>query len=168
MFGSISRYKGIDTVLEALHGFSEFPVSLVIAGECRDANLADELNQLIERVPALHAVEWCRGFVPESEVQGFFERADAVLLPYRHIDQSGVLLTAYRFGIPVLAFDVGSFADYVNEDTGVVVTERTPAGLQEGFVRLKMRLPDLDREKIRDFARGYLWEKTVRVLLPRY
>jgi glycosyltransferase involved in cell wall biosynthesis len=168
MFGSISRYKGIDIALEALRGFTDFPVSLVIAGECRDASLADELNQLIERVPAEHSVEWRRGFIPEPEVQAFFERADAVLLPYRHIDQSGVLLTAYRFGIPVLAFNVGSFADYVNDETGLVVTERTPAGLQTGFRQLKARMPQLQRERVRALARCYLWEETVRVLLPHY
>lgn len=168
MFGSVSRYKGIDIALEALHEFTDFPVSLVIAGECRDPDLADELNRLIEHIPAMHAVEWRRGFVPESEVQACFERADAVLLPYRHIDQSGVLLTAYRFGIPVLAFDVGSFADYVTPETGVVVTERTPAGLRAGFRYMKDRLPELQREKIRTAARRYLWEETVRVLLPHY
>ncbi len=168
MFGAISRYKGIDIALEALREFTDFPVLLVIAGECRDANLASELDRLIERIPAMHAVEWRRGFVSESEVQAFFERADAVLLPYRHIDQSGVLLTAYRFGIPVLAFDVGSFADYVTQETGVVVTERTPAGLRAGFRHMKDRLPELQREKIRTAARRYLWEETVRVLLPHY
>lgn len=168
MFGSVSRYKGIDIALDALREFSDFPVFLVIAGECRDPDLADELNHLIERIPAMHAVEWRRGFVPESEVQACFERADAVLLPYRHIDQSGVLLTAYRFGIPVLAFDVGSFADYVTPETGVVVTERTPAGLRSGFRHMKDRLPELQREKIRTFARRFLWEETVRVLLPHY
>lgn len=168
MFGSVSRYKGIDTALDALREFSDFPVSLVIAGECRDSGLADELNRLIERIPAMHVVEWQRGFVPESEVQACFECADAALLPYRHIDQSGVLLTAYRFGIPVLAFDVGSFADYVTHETGVVVTERTPAGLRAGFRHLKERMPELQREKIRTVARRYLWEETVRVLLPHY
>ena len=96
------------------------------------------------------------------------ERAGGVLLPYRHIDQSGVLLTAYRFGIPVLAFDVGSFADYVTHETGVVVTERTPTGLRAGFRHMKDRLPELQREKIRTAARRYLWEETVRVLLPHY
>lgn len=168
MFGSVLRYKGIDIALEALRTFPDFPVSLVIAGECRDAVLADELTQLIARIPAKHSVEWRRGFIPESEVQAIFEDADAVLLPYRHIDQSGVLLTAYRFGIPVLAFDVGSFADYVTDLTGVIVHECTPVGLQHGFVRMKAHLTDLDRENIRTVARQYLWEKCVRVLLASY
>lgn len=168
MFGSISRYKGIDIALEALCDFTDFPVSLEIAGECRDAKLADELTRLIERIPAMHTVEWRRGFIPEQDVQAYFERADSVLLPYRHIDQSGVLLTAYRFGIPVLAFDVGSFADYVTHETGVIVTERTPAGLRDGIRQLKTRLPELHREQIRAVAHRYLWEETVRVLLPHY
>lgn len=168
MFGSVSRYKGVDIALDALLTFTDFPVSLVIAGECRDAALAGELAQAMARIPPLHTIEWRRGFIPESEVQAIFEAADAVLLPYRHIDQSGVLLTAYRFGIPVLAFDVGSFADYVSDSTGVIVDERTPGCLQQGLVRLKARLSELDREAVRAVAQNYLWEKTVRVLLAAY
>jgi glycosyltransferase involved in cell wall biosynthesis len=168
MFGSVSRYKGIDIALAALSNFPDFPVALSIVGPCRDAKLATELDELVAQVPKPHRAAWNRDYAEESAVQGIFERADAVLLPYRHIDQSGVLLTAYRFGIPVLAFDVGSFAHYVTPETGIVVSERTSTGLQGGMRMLGNRLSQFDREKVRDVARRYLWEHTVGVLLPHY
>lgn len=168
IFGSVLRYKGVDIALEALCDFRDFPVSVLIVGQCRDECLAEELTVLISRVPSMHQVEWRRGFVPEKDVQGFFESSDAVLLPYRHIDQSGVLLTAYRFGKPVLAFDVGSFSEYVNSETGVLVTDRTSTGLQYGFRQIRKLLPRLQRDAILNFARRYLWVETVRVLASRY
>lgn len=168
MFGAVSRYKGIDIALEALRNFPDFPVTLSIVGACKDARLAAELGKLVADIPAPHCVTWRRDYVEESAVQGVFESADAVLLPYRHIDQSGVLLTAYRFGIPVLAFDVGSFAHYVTPETGIVLTERTATGLQQGMRMLRARLGQFDREKVRDIARKHLWENTVGVLLPLY
>lgn len=168
MFGAVSRYKGIDIALEALSNFPDFPVALSIVGACKDARLAAELDKLVAEVPAPHCATWRLDYVEESAVQGVFESADAVLLPYRHIDQSGVLLTAYRFGIPVLAFDVGSFAHYVTPETGIVVSERTATGLQQGMRMLRERLGQFDREKVRDIARHHLWENTVGVLLPHY
>ena len=42
---------------------------------------------------------------------GYFRRADLVVLPYREIDQSGVLFTALAFGKPLLLSDVGGFPE---------------------------------------------------------
>ena len=39
----------------------------------------------------------------------FFKAADVLVLPYRHIYQSGVLFLGYSFGLPVLAADRGLF-----------------------------------------------------------
>jgi glycosyltransferase involved in cell wall biosynthesis len=168
MFGLVARYKGIDIALAALEGLSDFAVSLSIVGMCRDSALAAELDALIARVPHPHRASWQRAYVEENAVQSIFEQADAVLLPYRHIDQSGVLLTAYRFGIPVLAFDVGSFARYVTPETGIVISDRTAGGLQHGLRMLHRQLSQFDRDRVRDVARRYQWENTVRVLLPYY
>ena len=47
----------------------------------------------------------------DGEVPAFFRRADLVVLPYREIDQSGVLFTALAFGKPLLLSDVGGFPE---------------------------------------------------------
>ena len=41
-------------------------------------------------------------FVSGAELAGAFRAADLVVLPYREIDQSGVLFTALAFGKPLL------------------------------------------------------------------
>ena len=41
-------------------------------------------------------------FVADAEVAAYFRRADLVVLPYREIDQSGVLFTALAFGAPLV------------------------------------------------------------------
>lgn len=168
MFGSVSRYKGIDIALDALQGITDFPVTLEIVGACRDSVYAAELDAMIAAMPAPHRVTWQRDYVAENEVQHIFEYADAVLLPYRHIDQSGVLLTSYRFGIPVLAFAVGAFPEYVTFETGMVLTDKSVPGLRKGIRELRANLGRFDRNQVRSFARQYLWENTVRVLLPHY
>lgn len=168
MFGAVARYKGIDLAIAALNGLYEPRVALTIVGMCRDAVLAGEIEAALDKVPSGHRASWRREYVPENAVQTIFESADGVLLPYRHIDQSGVLLTAYRFGVPVLAFNVGAFADYITPETGVVVDDRSVQGLQAAIRQMHRRIGEFDRETIHRFASQYLWQNTVRVLLPHY
>jgi len=53
--------------------------------------------------------------IAESEVPELFRSATAVVLPYREIDQSGVLMTAIAFGKPVLATRVGGVPEVVQD-----------------------------------------------------
>src|SRR5205807_9193447 len=50
-------------------------------------------------------------FIDDNELPAYFRRADLVVLPYREIDQSGVLFTALAFGKPLLLSDVGGFPE---------------------------------------------------------
>lgn len=43
--------------------------------------------------------------------RGLFKRADIVALPYREIDQSGVLHTALAFGKPLVLSNIGGFTE---------------------------------------------------------
>jgi glycosyltransferase involved in cell wall biosynthesis len=47
------------------------------------------------------------GYVPDSEVTAWFSAAEAAVLPYRRIEQSGVASMAIALGVPVLASRVG-------------------------------------------------------------
>src|SRR6185437_7545374 len=49
--------------------------------------------------------------IGDDELPAYFRRADLVVLPYREIDQSGVLFTALAFGRPLLVSDVGGLPE---------------------------------------------------------
>lgn len=168
LFGAVLRYKGIDTLLQALDYLIDQPLTVDIVGLCRDAAYTDELEQLIVSAPPNHHINWRQAYIAEEEVQGIFESADAVVLPYRHIDQSGVLLSAYRFGTPVIAFDVGAFADYIKDHTGILAPDTTPLGLAAGIRSFSEKTQHFSRDEIRSYARNYLWENTVESLLSSY
>ncbi|MGA9587850.1 MAG: glycosyltransferase, partial [Terracidiphilus sp.] len=53
---------------------------------------------------------------------------------YKEIFQSGVLFLAYRFGLPVVATDVGSFReDIIEGSTGFLATSGEPADLAKAI-----------------------------------
>lgn len=107
-FGLVRPYKGVDLLLEAFAGAPEDAVLLIVGMPRMPieplARRARELG-LAERVRFV-----CR-FVPDEELPSYFRRADVVALPYREIDQSGVLYTALAFGTPLLLSDVGGFGE---------------------------------------------------------
>ncbi len=101
-FGLMRPYKGIDLLLEAWRGIED--AELWIAGAPRM-----DISEL--RASAPPGVRFVPRFIGDSELPAYFRRADLVVLPYREIDQSGVLFTALAFGKPLLLSDVGGFPE---------------------------------------------------------
>ena len=55
------------------------------------------------------------------EVEFFFKAADALVLPYKFIFQSGLVFLAMTFNIPVIAKNVGGLSyDILENETGIV------------------------------------------------
>jgi glycosyltransferase involved in cell wall biosynthesis len=112
-FGLLRPYKGIDVLLEAFREVDG--AELWIAGMPRMP--LEPLHELATR--ARGNVRFVPRFVPDPEIPAFFRRADVVVLPYREIEQSGVLSTALAFGKPIVASAVGGFPE-VAERHGAV------------------------------------------------
>lgn len=77
------------------------------------------------------------GFVPGDIMATFFQRASLVALPYLSSTSSGVLMTAYAFGKPVVATNISVFSDYVEEGvTGLLVPTANVERLADAITRL--------------------------------
>jgi glycosyltransferase involved in cell wall biosynthesis len=64
-------------------------------------------------------------------------RAAVVVLPYRRIDQSGVLFAALALGRPLVATRVGGFAEVVEQHgAGLVVPPEDPAALAAALIEV--------------------------------
>lgn len=77
------------------------------------------------------------GFVPGNVMATFFQRASLVALPYLSAASSGVLMTAYVFGKPVVATNISGLSEYVEEGvTGLLVRPSDVEQLADAIVRL--------------------------------
>jgi glycosyltransferase involved in cell wall biosynthesis len=101
-FGLLRPYKGVDVLLEAFRSVDG--AELWIAGMPRMP-----LEPL--RAAAGPNVRFVPRFVTDDEIPALFRRADVVVLPYREIDQAGVLYTALAFGKPLVLSRVGGFPE---------------------------------------------------------
>jgi glycosyltransferase involved in cell wall biosynthesis len=111
--------------------------------------------------------------IPEADLELYFQAADVALLPYTEGDfQSGVLFLAYRFGLPVVASNVGSFpGDIVSGMLGYLFEAGNPralaASLDQFFQYLYPR-SDL-RQSIRAYTQQqYSWEQAAAVTYELY
>jgi glycosyltransferase involved in cell wall biosynthesis len=108
-FGLLRPYKGIDVLIEAFREVEG--AELWIVGMPRMP--VDPLREAAARVGA--TVRFVPRFVTDPEIPAYFRRADVVALPYRQIDQSGVLYTALAFGKSMVLTDVGGFGEVARE-----------------------------------------------------
>jgi glycosyltransferase involved in cell wall biosynthesis len=176
-FGNIAPYKGLEYLVEAFRqilGRGEAH-RLIIAG--RPKNCEDywiPLQEAIREDVQKGRILLRANFIPDEETEVYFKAADILVLPYRHIYQSGVLFLGYNFGIPVLAADVGSLKDEIVEGhTGFVFRPEDPVDLAAAiekyfssdlYAELSKR-----RQEIRDYAaERYSWAKVGRMTMGVY
>jgi glycosyltransferase involved in cell wall biosynthesis len=126
-FGLMRPYKGIDVLLEAWRGIEDAELWVVGLPKMDVAPL---------RAAAPPNVRFVPRFVVDREIPAFFRRADLVVLPYREIDQSGVLFTALAFGKALLLSAVGGFPEVAATGAAELVPPGDPAALHVALGRL--------------------------------
>lgn len=142
-FGFLRPYKGLDVLLDALEMLPDESIHLTVAGEAWD-----DCRDVVERLRRMEGpgVETHIEFVPESTAARLFQRADAVVLPYRAASGSAVTSLAYGFGKPIIASRVGGLIDAVAEgETGLFFNPGDPGDL----ARI---LRGITREQLRDMS----------------
>ncbi|MEZ4629998.1 MAG: glycosyltransferase family 4 protein [Deinococcales bacterium] len=104
-FGGTRYDKGVDLAIKALAGLDD-DIHLLIAGKAEDFDAAT-LTTLIQQHQLETRVHLHLNFIPDAQTPSYFEAADAVLLPYRHIfaGQSGPLTLAAVYERPVISSD---------------------------------------------------------------
>lgn len=167
LFGKIAPYKGVDLLLNALRGTS-FPFRLVLAGASPFPDYRAKLLSSIQSHPRQQDIVWHDGYVDENAMSDLFRSADVLVLPYRHIDQSGVLFQALRFGIPIVASRVGSFDEIVTPEVGELAAAGDVSDLGSALERWFARRTSFSRDKIRSIGKTYEWPKTVDALRGTY
>lgn len=167
-FGYIRAYKGVDLLLQAFdEAAAVLPdLTLVVAGKPHSKELGTQFANQIEQMVAKNRVKYVPAFIPNEEVSLYFDAADAIALPYKHIDHSGIVHLAYSFGKPIIATEVGDFKETIEEDrSGYVAPPNDVAGLAKSLkdafcdpVRLQQlgqHIEELNRTK-------YAWEEISR------
>ncbi|WP_135820853.1 glycosyltransferase [Halostella litorea] len=172
-FGNVKPYKGVDVLIDAV---ARLPPEvrqksrIVIAG--RPHGSADKLKQRARKQGVTESITWELGFIEHECVGAYFKESDIVVFPYRHIDQSGALMTALPFGKPVIATEVGGFADVLTDGVhGRLVPPDNADALSNALADV---LTDKDRraemgDAVAELADNtYSWERIAEMTTELY
>jgi glycosyltransferase involved in cell wall biosynthesis len=168
-FGNIAPYKGLDQLIKALIYLKgqRKNIKLVVAGRIKqDCQVYwESVKKIIEENDLAGSIIYRIEYIPEEEAEIYFKSADVLILPYKHIFQSGVIFTAYHFGLPVVASDVGSLRDDIIEGkTGFVCRPNDPEDLARKILLyyesdVFKNLAANRKELIQYAKEKYSWEK---------
>lgn len=150
--GQVKRYKAPDIVARLVASLSPDRCELVIAGQCKDPDLGSELTTIAAGVSN---VDIQLGYLEDAALEALIDGADAVILPYRDILNSGSALMALSRFRPVIAPRLGSLVDLQNEVgeawvwlyEGDLTTEKLAAALDWARQPRDPRGPDLSRQE---------------------
>jgi glycosyltransferase involved in cell wall biosynthesis len=121
-FGNINQYKGLDTLLKAIARLSSHQknkVRLLVLGKPREP-MEHYFN--ISKIHNLESlITWDLRFIPENMLDAIYSSATIFVLPYRHIDQSAVLMSILKYGKPIIASDADGFSEILTHDHNALI-----------------------------------------------
>jgi glycosyltransferase involved in cell wall biosynthesis len=174
-FGNIAPYKGLEILINAFQLIPRHDdFQLIIAGRPKGSEKYwIAIQESIEKDIQSGRVLMRSDYIPDDETEIFFKAADVLVLPYRHVYQSGVLFLGYSFGLPVIAADVGSLRDEIVEGkTGFIFKPGDPDDLAKTIERyfasdlytdLKSRRPEIREYAMDSHSWDVVGQQTVSV-----
>ncbi|HVR44350.1 MAG TPA: glycosyltransferase [Thermoanaerobaculia bacterium] len=129
-FGHVRPFKGLDLALRAWSRLRT-EVTLAVAGELWWGE-EESYRRMADEEGVAGRVRFEPRFIPDDEIAVWFGAADLVLAPYRTEAQSGVVLTAFHFGRPVIATTVGGMPEIVEEGrNGMLIPPESPEAIAD-------------------------------------
>jgi starch synthase len=150
-FGRADPHKGLEYLIRAQPLISRHVPNarILVCGH------GDELTRCRRMVKDESKFEFVEGFVTGYQQSIMFRRSSLVALPYVSASTSGVLVTAYTFGRPVVATAVGSLPSYVVDGvTGILVEPKNETALAEAIAGLL--IDDEFRHRLGRAAEGWI------------
>lgn len=143
-FGRLNPYKGVDNLLEIVTQCPDIRFSVI-------GRMDPSVESLVRQLEKRQNVEVNTGYVTDSEMKEAFVEADWVILPYNSATQSGVVIDAYRYARPVIAFNVGALSEQIEDGvSGYLLPKKS----NELFARKLKQLVALKREQYDTLSRN--------------
>lgn len=120
--GRILEYKGLDMFIMTLLHLREngWAINGLI---CGNGVISSTDRALLERASF---IEVNNRWLSDDDFKSYLDRSDILLLPYTEASQSGVVVAAKAFGVPLIVSPVGGLTEQVEHRvTGLVASDVT-------------------------------------------
>ena len=107
-FGRINPYKGADNLLEIVRLCPDIQFDVIGRVDPQMQEVVDQLSKEIN-------VKLNNDYVSDEEMREAFINCDWAIVPYNSASQSGIIIDAYKYSRPVIAFAVGAIQEQVDD-----------------------------------------------------
>lgn len=107
-FGRINPYKGADNLLEIVRLCPEITFNVI-------GRVDSQMETVVEELRKEKNVHLNNGYVSDDDMREAFVGCDWAIVPYNSASQSGIIIDAYKYSRPVIAFNVGAIAEQVDD-----------------------------------------------------
>jgi glycosyltransferase involved in cell wall biosynthesis len=170
-FGTIRRNKGLGTLLEAL-GKLDASYRLTVAGLPIEMKYYEsEVIPVVDKMIALgREINMQVRYIPDHEVKKFFDDSSLIVLPYKDFaSQSGVLLNAVAFSLPIITSAEGALGETVEEyGIGIVLQELDADSLANGIRDFFDRPQEKYHRNFLEAQAQLSWDVHAKSLLKAY
>jgi glycosyltransferase involved in cell wall biosynthesis len=162
--GRLDGWKGVRTLFEAAALLPESYLVTIAGGE------PEQVRECAARYPRVRFL----GFTPYREVADNQQAADVLVLPNTGTDVVSVkytsplkLFTYMASGIPMVASDLPSIREVVDERSAILVTPDDPGALAAGIVAALTGGDDARARaaRARELVSGYTWKARAQRVL---
>lgn len=164
-FGRISEYKGLDVLARAYQRVStKYPnkCSLSIIGNGDFSKYKGEYDN-VQNVTIIN--RW----INDNEVEDAFLGENIICVcPYIDGTQSGVILVAYSYGVPVIATKTGGLVEQVVDGfTGVLIEPSSVDELEHAMERYILEPEKIEQQKknIDEYLQSISWSNSAKLLI---
>ena len=117
-FGRISPYKGAENLLKIIKKCPEIQFRVVGRADKKSIDIIDAIREESN-------VEIINEYISDEQMINEYKCSDVVIVPYNSASQSGVIVDAYKYSRPVVAFDVGAISEQIDDaKSGFLVKEK--------------------------------------------
>lgn len=109
-FGNIRENKGLEILIQASNLLYEKYGNKFVIKICGNCNNWDFYKKYIQYYECL---DLQIQNIPNEDIPNLFQSTSYLILPYKDVTQSGPLLIAYNYNIPVIASNHDGFKEYI-------------------------------------------------------
>lgn len=130
-YGALKSYKGLDVLAKAIDLLKKrtHDFQVIIAG-----------SGTYPGIDFFKGDNYCTVFnkyLNDEELIALNKLAKAIVCPYKSASQSGIILTTFAFGKPVIATKVGGFPEIISDGiNGILIEPNSASALAEAMERL--------------------------------
>ena len=164
-FGFIRRYKGVGTLVNAFT--NEIKAQLLIAGRFLHAHDHESFLEMEQR-SSLDMVTIFKN-LSSQEFSDLMNACAMIVLPYKEVTGSGVLLAALTFGKPVIVSDQPYFKEIMGREPKAFLTFKTNDSVSLKEAIEQMLASDLTEasQAAKRLADIYKWEEVIKPVAVR-